>query len=115
LQEMIVELILQAGDQRIHTCSIQFFQAFPGRNLLGITEKAVDQIIENLEPKKRSASIAGGHAQYMLETGIDGVSRIYRNRDPVAFGILDANDVEKKPGVRRRNVIYLHRTAFLYF
>ena len=110
-----MELILQAGNQRIYAFNIEFFQTFPGWNLLGIAEKAVDQIIENPEPEKWGASVLGRHSQNMLETSIDGVSRIYRNRNPVASRILDTNNVEKKTGICRRNVFYHHRTAFLYF
>ena len=110
-----MELILQAGNQRIYAFSIEVLQTFLGWNLLGIAEKAVDQIIENPEPEKGGASVAGRHSQNVLETSVDGVSRIYRNRDPVAPGILDANNVEKKTGICRRNVLYHHRTAFLYF
>ena len=101
MQETIVELILKAGNQRIYAFSIEFFQSFPGWNLLRIAEKAVDQIIENPEPEKGGAAVAGRHAQNMLETSIDGVSRIYRNRNPVAPRILDTNNVEKKTGICR--------------
>jgi hypothetical protein len=107
-----VELILEAGDQRIYTFTIEVLQACSRRNLLGIAEKPVDQIVEDPEPEQGGASILGRHSQNMLETSIDGVSRIYRSRDPLAFSVLDANNVEKKTGICRRNVFHHHRKRF---
>ena len=110
-----MESILQTRDQRIYAFGIEILQAFLRRNLLGIAEEAVDQIIENPEPEKGGAAVLGRNTQNMLETSIDGMSRIYRNRDPVTPRILDANNVEKKTGICRRNTFYHRRTAFLYF
>jgi hypothetical protein len=110
-----VESILQAGDQLIHAFSIEVLQAFLGWNLLGIAEKAVDQIIENPEPKKGGAAVLGRDSQNMFEASIHGVSRIDRNRDPVAFHIPDAKDVEKKTGICRGHVFYHHRYHFPLF
>ena len=100
---------LQTVDQRIDGLRIEIPQALRRGDRLGIAQKAVNQIVENTELEQGCTPIARRHAPDMLKTSINSVRWIYGSGNPSASHVLNAYNVEKKPRLRRRDVLYHSR------
>ena len=101
---MSVQQALQPADERIDRRLFEAMRLPDGGRRMTVAQEPVDQVVEDTKTEDRGASLRRRNSLNVLEPRIGGLGRMDRHSDPPALKVSNADYIEEKTGLSRRDL-----------